>query len=107
MPVARNMKELEKIILGQVKKKLPSATRDYCHKWYGNHPEMKEIVSEEKFISMVNESMKVSIVNGELNAKFGIFQNEDIQEEHLEHMKQLWEEFKSGYMEYVSQKILK
>ena len=36
-----------------------------------------------------------------------IFQNEDIQEEHLEHMKQLWEEFKGGYMEYVSNKIFK
>lgn len=107
MPVARNMKELEQMILGQVKKKLPSATRDYCHKWYGKHPDIKEIVSEEKFVSMVNDSMKVSIVKGELHAEFGIFQNEDIQEEHLEHMKQLWEEFKGGYMEYVSNKIFK
>lgn len=107
MPIARNMKELEQMILEQVKKKLPSATRDYCHTWYGETEDVKPIISEEKFISMVNESMKVSVVNGKLNAEFGIFQSEDIQEKHTERMKQLWEEFKDGYMDYVFNKILK
>ncbi len=107
MPVARNMKELEQMILKEVKKKLPGATRDYCHQWYCKTEDIKQIISEEKFVSMVNESMKISIVNGKLNAKFGIFQKEDIKEEYVESMNELWEEFKEGYVNYVMNKICK
>ena len=32
MPVARNMKELEKMVLDRMKKELPNATKEYCHK---------------------------------------------------------------------------
>lgn len=107
MPVARNMKELEKMIMDKVKKELPIATREYCHKWYDNHSEMKEIVSEEKFIKMVNDSFKLSIKKGEFVAEFGIFQNEEVADEHLEKMNVLWEDFKSGYVNYVMSKVTK
>ena len=46
MPVARNMKELEKMVLDRMKKELPNATKEYCHKWYNNNSDIKEIVSE-------------------------------------------------------------
>lgn len=106
MPVAKNMKELEKMIMDRVRKELPRATKEYCHKWYGNHPELKEIVTEEAFIKMVNDSFKLSIKNGEFVAEFGIFQNEDIPEGHSEKMNVLWEDFKSGYVNYVMNKIV-
>lgn len=105
MPVARNMKELEKMILAEMKKKLPNATKDYCHKWYSKNPELVEIVSEENFIKMVNESLNISISNGKLNAEFGIFKNQDVKEEHRERMKFLWEDFKAGYLQYIYNKI--
>ena len=69
--------------------------------------DIKQIISEEKFVSMVNESMKISIVNGKLNAKFGIFQKEDIKEEYVESMNELWEDFKEGYVNYVMNKVCK
>ena len=107
MPVARNMKELEKMILDKFKKELPKVTKEYCHKWYSNHPEMIDIVSEEAFIKMVNDSFKLSIKNGQIDAEFGIFQNDDISEEHLEKMVGLWEDFKDGYRKYVVSKTMK
>lgn len=107
MPIARNMKELEKMIMDRVKKDLPKATQEYCHKWYGNHPELEEIVTEEKFIKMVNDSFNLSIKNGEFAAEFGIFQNEVISEKHSEKLNPLWEDFKSGYVKYVMTKVLK
>lgn len=107
MPTVRNMKEFGKMIMDKVKRDLPKAIREYCHKWYGSHPEIKEIVSEEKFISMVNESFKLSINNNKFQAEFGIFKNEDILEEHTEKMNVLWEDFKSDYVNYVMGKITK
>lgn len=107
MPVARNMKELEKMVMDRMKKKLPSTTRDYCHKWYSDHPELKEIVSETDFIQMVNDAMQVSMENGKLKAHIEVFRNKNIKEEHLEHMKLLWEDFKSGYLDYIVTKIFK
>ena len=107
MPVARNMKELEKMILDRVKKELPKVTKEYCHKWYDTHPEMVDIVSEESFIKMVNDSFKFSMKNGQLDTEFGIFQKDDISEEHSEKMIELWEDFKGGYKNYVMSKILK
>lgn len=107
MPVARNMKEVEKMILDKFKKELPKATREYCHKWYNNHPEIVDIISEEHFTKMVNDSFKLSIKNGQIDAEFGIFQNEDISEEHSEKMNVFWEDFKGGYKQYVMNKIMK
>lgn len=95
------------MIMDKVKKDLPKATREYGHKWYGNHPELEEIVTEEKFIKMVNDSFKLSIKNGEFVAEFGIFQNEAISEKYSEKLNPLWEDFKSGYVKYVMTKVLK
>ena len=107
MPVARNMKELEKMIMEKMKKELPNATREYSRKWYAEHSEMHEIVSKEKFVKMVNDSFKVSVKNGQLNAEFGIFQKDDIPEKYVEQMKTLWEDFKTGYQKSVMSKIMK
>ena len=107
MPTVRNMKEFGKMIMDKVKRDLPKATREYCHKWYGNHPEIKEIVSEEKFVAMVNESFKLSVNNNKFQAEFGIFKNENISEEHREKMNVLWEDFKSGYVNYVMGRVTK
>lgn len=107
MPIVRNMKELETMIMDKVKKDLPKATREYCHKWYGKHPKLEDIVSEETFIKMVNDSFKLSIKNGEFSAEFGVFQNEDVSEELSEKLNILWEDFKSGYVKYVMSKVLK
>ena len=107
MPIARNFKELEKMIMDKVKKELPKLTREYCHKWYGSHPELKEIVTEENFIKMVNDSFKLSIMKNEFVAEFGIFQNEGVSEEHTEKLNELWEDFKGGYKDYVMSKLSK
>lgn len=107
MTVARNMKELERMIMDKVKKELPKLTKEYCHKWYGSHSELREIISEESFIKMVNDSFKLSFKNGQVDAEFGIFQGDNIPEEHLEKMNELWLGFKSGYMDYVKSKIFK
>lgn len=107
MPVARNMKELEKMMLDQMKKELPNATKEYCHKWYSDNSDIKEIVSEIEFIQMVNDTMQISIENGKLKANIELFKNKNIKEEHLEHMKSLWEDFKSGYLDYVMKKVFK
>ena len=107
MPVAKNMKELEKMIMEKVKKELPKLTREYCHKWYGNQPELKEIIVEENFIKMVNDSFKLSIRKNEFVAEFGIFQNEGVSEEHTEKLNELWEDFKGGYKDYVMSKFSK
>ena len=101
MSIARNMKELEKMIMDKVKKELPKVTKEYCHKWYGNHPELKEIVLEETFIKMVNDSFKLSIKNGKVVTEFGIFRNKDVPEEHLDRINVLWEDFKGEYKNYV------
>ena len=106
MPVARNQKEFEKMIMDKVKKVLPKLTKEYCHKWYGMHSEMKEIVSEEKFIRMVNDSFKLSIHNNEFKVEFSVARNE-ISEEHSERMDVLWKEFESGYKKYVIGKLSK
>lgn len=105
MPVARNMKELEKMILDRMKKKLPNVTKAYCHEWYTQNSELREIVSEEDFIRMVNDSLNISINNGKLNAKFEIFRDQDVEKKHRERMKLLWDDFKAGYIKYVYDKI--
>ena len=46
MPVARNMKEIEQMYFEALKKRLPNITTNYCHKWYTEHPELEEIISE-------------------------------------------------------------
>lgn len=107
MPVARNTKELEKMVMNHMKKELPHATKDYCHKWYNSHSDMKEIVSETKFVQMVNDAMQISMENGKLNAHVEAFKNKNIKEEHLEQMKLLWEDFKSGYLDYIMTKVFK
>lgn len=107
MPIARNFKELEKMIMDKVKKELPKLTREYCHKWYGNHPELAEIVTEEAFIKMVNDSFKLTIKKNEFVAEFGIFKNEDVSDEHSEKLNALWEDFKGGYRDYVMSKLSK
>lgn len=107
MPVARNMKELEKMVLDRMKKELPNATKEYCHKWYNNNSDIKEIVSETEFIQMANDAMQISMENGKLKAHIELFKGGNIKEEHLEHMKTLWEDFKSGYLDYVTKKIFK
>lgn len=107
MPIARNFKELEKMIMDKVKKELPKLTREYCHKWYGSHPELAEIVTEEVFIKMVNDSFKLTIRKNEFVAEFGIFKNEDVPDEHSEKLNALWEDFKGGYKEYVMSKFSK
>lgn len=107
MAVARNMKEIEEMVLAGMKKKLPSVTKDYCHKWYNKNPELNEIVSEEDFIKMVDDSIKISMSNGKLNAKFEIFKNNDIKEEHYDQMKLLWKDFKAGYLDYIYTQIFK
>ena len=107
MPVARNMKELEKMVLDRMKKELPNATKEYCHKWYNNNSNIKEIVSETEFIQMANDAMQISMKNGKLKAHIELFKGGNIKEEYLEHMKTLWEDFKSGYLDYVTKKIFK
>lgn len=73
MPVARNMKELEKMVLDRMKKELPNATKEYCHKWYNNNSDIKEIVSETEFIQMANDAMQISMENGKLKAHIELF----------------------------------
>lgn len=107
MPVARNMKELEKMVLDRMKKELPNATKEYCHKWYNNNSDIKEIVSETEFIQIANDAMHISMENGKLKAHIELFKGGNIKEKHLEHMKTLWEDFKSGYLDYVTKKIFK
>lgn len=106
MPIARNQKEFEKMIMGKIKKDLPKLTREYCHKWYGSHSEMKDIISEERFIRMVNNSFKLSIHNNEFKVEFSLSKNE-ISKEHSERMDVLWEEFESGYKKYIMEKFTK
>lgn len=105
MKAARNQKELEKMIMDQVKKKIPSVTKDYCHKWYATHGEIAEIVSEDKFIQIVNDTMKISIKSGRANVEFEIFKSKDIDKEKYEQMKMLWDDFKSDYASAVIPKI--
>ena len=107
MPVARNMKDIQEMYYEAIKKKLPDITTNYCHKWYANHPDLEKILPETKFVQMVNESLEISVSDGTLKTKFGIFQNEEIEEEHLEHMKVLWEDFKTGYCEYLKVEVFK
>ena len=107
MPVARNMKEIESMYFEALKKKLPNITTNFCHKWYADHPELEEIVSESKFVQMVNESLKITVSNGTFKAEFGIFQNEDVEEIHSECMKSLWEDFKTSYYKYLKVEVFR
>lgn len=107
MPVARNMKELEKMIVEEIKKQLPKVTREYCHKWYNSNPEMKEIVSEADFIKMVNDSLTLSTINGKVEAKFGVLKDRDIDKEHIETMNALWKNFEVGYIKHIKAKLFK
>lgn len=91
----------------KMKKKLPSVTKDYCHKWCANHAELAEIVSEDEFIQMVNNSLKISVHNGKFSAEFGVFQNQAIKPEHVELMDKLWEGFKEGYIAYLKNNLMK
>ena len=93
--------------MDKMKKELPKVTKEYCHKWYGNHPEMMEIIPEESFVKMVNDSFRISVKNGQLNTEFGVFQNDVIPEEYLEKMIKLWGDFKDGYKKFVVSKIMK
>lgn len=107
MAVARNMNELEKMIMDKVKKELPKATREYCHKFYKYHPEMEQIISEESFNKMVNDSFKLSIKDCEFTAEFKISQDDNVPEEHIEKMKAVWKDFESDYVKYVMNRIVK
>lgn len=107
MAVARNMNELEKMIMDMVKKELPKATREYCHKFYRNHPEMEQIISEESFNKMVNDSFKLSIKDCEFAAELKISLDDNVPEEHIEKMKALWKDFESDYVKYVMNRIVK
>lgn len=105
MPVVKNIKELEKMIAEQMKKKILPATVEYCHKWYASHSEIEEIVSEEKFVQMVKDSMKTKTVNGQFQAEFSIFDKDEIPEDKVDTMKELWEDFKTGFVPNVMKKI--
>lgn len=46
-------------------------------------------------------------INGEVVAEFGIFQNQDVSDEHSEKLNVLWEDFKDGYKDYIMSKFSK
>lgn len=107
MPVAKNMKELEKMVLGEFKKRIPGVTKDFCHKWYISKPQIKDIVSETEFVNMVMESLKVSFVNGKVDTKFELFKNKELKDDDMKTMTTLWESFKNEYLKYIETKMFK
>lgn len=107
MPTARNMKELEGMLLAHIKKSLPDATKAYCHEWYRNASGIEEIVSEDEFIKMVNDSLKISMKNGSVQAELEIFKARKLEEDQAEKMKVLWEDFQKGYINYLGKKVFK
>ena len=107
MPVAKNMKELEKIVVGEFKKRIPGVTKDFCHKWYISKLQMKDIISEEEFIDMVMESLKVSFVNGNINTEFELFKNKNLKDNDMKTIATLWESFKEEYLKHIKSKMFK
>lgn len=105
MKAARNMKELEEMIIGDVKEKLIVLTKEYCNKWYEENDVLKEIMSETEFANMVKDSLKISMTNVELNSELELFKDIKIEDEKRAQLDELWKKFKLGYIDYAKKRI--
>lgn len=103
--MARSFKELQKEIINEMKKQVPKLTKEFCHKWYQEHEQMKEILSEQNFVDEVTKSLQLTVKNNNPHIALKPFKTSDLEEAKLEVVKSMWDEFEKGYVQYIYSKI--
>lgn len=103
--MARSFKELQKEIINEMKKQVPKLTKEYCHKWYQEHGEMKEILSEQNFVKEVCKAVQIREKNGNPHIELQPFKITDMEESKLKVMEFIWDDFGENYKQYVFSKI--
>ena len=61
MPVARNMKELERMLINECKRKLENIMKDYSDHWYERHTDISRFLSKNEFWDLVKDSSKIEV----------------------------------------------
>ncbi|MCB6288529.1 hypothetical protein [[Clostridium] scindens] len=103
--MAKCFKELQKEIINEMKKQVPKLTREYCHKWYQEHEQMKEILSEQNFVDEVTKSVQLTVKNNNPHITLDPFKTGDLEEPKLKVMKSIWDDFGENYKQYIFSKI--
>ena len=100
-------KLLQKQHVNEMKKQIPKLTKEYCHKWYKEHNQMKDIIPEQKFVEEVNRSVRITIKNNDVQISLQPFKTTDIEESKLKVMESIWDDFGSKYKQYIVSKLPK
>ena len=113
MPVARNMKELEKMLINECKRRLENIMKDYSDRWYEGHTDMSQFLSKNEFWNLVKKSSKIEVDachgqrNKNITVKFMV-SNDAIYPSELEGndrnvFDSLWKSFLEEYEPYMNQ----
>jgi hypothetical protein len=105
MAAARNMKELENMILNAVKDVVTKSIKTYTSKWYSeNKVEAEKIITEEKLQEAVSKAFVFDICKGEFKTSIDITK---YAEYGLDKHQDMMNKFKDGLLEYISIKLKK
>lgn len=99
MAVARNMKELEQMILNAAKDVTRKSIKSYTIKWYAENEETEKIITKDKLQEIANQAVKFNMSKNEVQtsiditkyAGYGFDNHED-----------LLNKFNEGLLKYIS-----
>lgn len=113
MPVARNMKELEKMLITECKRRIENIMKDYSGRWYERHKNMSQFLSINEFWDLVKKSSKIEVdpCSGRevknVTIKFMVSNDasypSELEENDRNVFEDLWKDFLEEYEPYMKQ----
>jgi|GEM_PF-4733062 hypothetical protein len=99
MAVARNMKDVEKMILKAAKDVITESIKSYTTKWYAENEEAEKFITKDKLQEIANQTVTFDMSKNEFQTSiditkyvaYGLDKHED-----------LMNKFNEGLLEYVS-----
>ena len=113
MPVARNMKELEKMLVNECKRRFENIMKDYSGRWYEEHRDMSQFLSKNDFLNLVKKSSKIEVdtcpgqITKNITIKFMVSNDvsypSELEEDDRNVFENLWRDFLEEYESYMKQ----
>ena len=108
MPIARSMKELEKMLINECKRRLENIMKNYSDSWYERHEDMSQFLSKNEFWGLVKKSSKIEVVQSkkEIIVKFMIVDityPSELDGTNKDAFNGLWNAFLEEYEPYMKQ----
>lgn len=109
MPVAKNMKELEKMLINECKRRLENIMKNYSDSWYEGHEDMSQFLSKNEFWDLVKNTSKIEIGQSkkDITVKFMIVKDStypsELEEKDRSVFDGLWKSFLEEYEPYMKQ----